>query len=91
LSFSGLGQDPSRSTSVTVGGSGLDWHDVDSYFRRIAFGRYSFDDQNDIAFNIRTAPRKRRVAVPDWQFIASFLQTAAWETVQKYYGRDTTN
>ncbi|HEU0150225.1 MAG TPA: hypothetical protein VFR21_25530, partial [Bradyrhizobium sp.] len=22
---------------------------------------------------------------------ASFLQTVAWETVQKYYGRDTTN
>jgi hypothetical protein len=22
---------------------------------------------------------------------ASFLQTLAWETVQKYYGRDTTN
>jgi hypothetical protein len=36
---------------VTVGGSGLDWHHVDSYFRPNAIGRYSFDDQNNIAFN----------------------------------------
>jgi hypothetical protein len=29
----------------------LDWHHVDSYFRPNAIGRYSFDDQNNIAFN----------------------------------------
>jgi hypothetical protein len=40
-----------RSTSVTIGGSGLDWHDVDSYFRPNAIGRYSFDEQNNIVFN----------------------------------------
>jgi hypothetical protein len=44
-------KDKYRSTSVTIGGSGLDWHDVESYFRPNAIGRYSFDDQNNIIFN----------------------------------------
>jgi hypothetical protein len=44
-------KDKYRSTSVTIGGSGLDWHDVDSYFRPNAVGRYSFDAQKDIVFN----------------------------------------
>jgi hypothetical protein len=40
-----------RSTSVTISGSGSDWHDVDSYFRPNAVGRYSFDANNNIVFN----------------------------------------
>src|SRR3954454_487031 len=40
-----------RSTSVTISGSGFDWHDVDSYFRPNAIGRYSFDEENNIFFN----------------------------------------
>ena len=40
-----------RSTSVTISGSGFDWHDTDSYFRPNAIGRYSFDDENNIVFN----------------------------------------
>ena len=40
-----------RSTSVTISGSGFDWHDVDHYFRPNAIGRYSFDDANNIVFN----------------------------------------
>jgi hypothetical protein len=40
-----------RSTSVTISGSGFDWHDTDSYFRPNAIGRYSFDDDNNIVFN----------------------------------------
>jgi hypothetical protein len=40
-----------RSTSVTISGSGFDWHDTDSYFRPNAVGRYSFDDENNIVFN----------------------------------------
>ena len=40
-----------RATSVTIGGSGLDWHDVESYFRPKAIGSYSFDDQNNVMFN----------------------------------------
>jgi hypothetical protein len=42
---------PFRATSVTISGSGADWHDVDSYFRPNAIGRYSFDDNNNIVFN----------------------------------------
>jgi hypothetical protein len=40
-----------RSTSVTISGSGSDWHDVGSYFRPNAVGRYSFNTQNEIVFN----------------------------------------
>src|SRR5207249_3758836 len=40
-----------RSTLVTIGGSGFDWHDVDSYFRPNAVGSYSFDAKNNIVFN----------------------------------------
>jgi hypothetical protein len=40
-----------RATSVTISGSGSDWHDVGSYFRPNAVGRYSFDANNNIVFN----------------------------------------
>jgi hypothetical protein len=40
-------------TMVTIGGSGLDWHDVESYFRPNAIGSYSFDEHNNIVFNKR--------------------------------------
>ena len=40
-----------RATMVTIGGSGLDWHDVESYFRPNGIGAYSFDDQNNVVFN----------------------------------------
>jgi hypothetical protein len=40
-----------RATMVTIGGSGFDWHDVESYFRPGAIGSYSFDEQNNIVFN----------------------------------------
>jgi hypothetical protein len=39
-----------RSTMVTIGGSGADWHDVESYFRPNAIGRYLFDDNNVVVF-----------------------------------------
>lgn len=40
-----------RATSVTISGSGFDWHDVDSYFRPNAIGGYSFDAGNKVVFN----------------------------------------
>jgi hypothetical protein len=43
-----------RGTSVTISGSGADWHDVDSYFRPGAIGTYSFDADNNIVFNKNT-------------------------------------
>ena len=42
-----------RATMVTIGGSGFDWHDVESYFRPNAVGSYTFDDGNNIVFNKR--------------------------------------
>jgi hypothetical protein len=40
-----------RNTMVTIGGSGFDWHDVESYFRPNAVGSYSFDENNVVVFN----------------------------------------
>jgi hypothetical protein len=40
-----------RATMVTIGGSGFDWHDVESYFRPNAVAAYSFDDHNNVIFN----------------------------------------
>ena len=46
--------DPTASlsaTSVTISGSGIDWHDMASYFRPNGIGRYSFVGDNEIVFN----------------------------------------
>ncbi|MBL8384381.1 MAG: hypothetical protein JNM90_14980 [Burkholderiales bacterium] len=40
-----------RSSSITISGSGFEWHDVDSYFRPGAVGAYTFDAANNIVFN----------------------------------------
>ena len=40
-----------RATSITISGSGFDWHDVESYFRPNAVGSYSFDADNKVVFN----------------------------------------
>lgn len=42
-----------RGTSVTIGGSGLDWHDMESLLRPNGLGRYSFTGDNEIRFNKR--------------------------------------
>jgi hypothetical protein len=49
---SSLGEKPAvRSTSVTISGSGLDWHDMESLVRPNGVGRYSFVGDNEIRFN----------------------------------------
>jgi hypothetical protein len=40
-----------RASMVTISGSGADWHDVESYFRPNAIGKYSFDANNNVVFN----------------------------------------
>ena len=46
---------------LAIGGSGLNWHDVKSYFRPNAVGSYTFDDKNNIVFN--TAKKKYEGAI----------------------------
>ncbi len=41
------------ATMVTIGGSGFDWHDVESYFRPNAIASYSFDEHNNVVFGER--------------------------------------
>ncbi|RTL71110.1 MAG: hypothetical protein EKK41_11865 [Hyphomicrobiales bacterium] len=40
-------------TMVTIGGSGMDWHDLEFYLRPNAIGYYTFDKDNNIVFNKR--------------------------------------
>ena len=40
-----------RGVSVTISGSGLDWHDVASYLQPGGIGKYSFAPGNKIVFN----------------------------------------
>jgi hypothetical protein len=40
-----------RATMATIGGSGFDWHDTESYFRPNAIANYSFDENNNVVFN----------------------------------------
>jgi hypothetical protein len=40
-----------RGTSVTISGSGLDWHNVEAYFQPNGIGRYSFVGDNRVEFN----------------------------------------
>lgn len=47
----GLSGQSVRSTSVTIGGAGLDWHDMESLLRPEGIGRYSFVGDNEIVFN----------------------------------------
>jgi hypothetical protein len=40
-----------RSTSVTISGSGLNWHDLEAYFKPGGVASYSFVGENEIRFN----------------------------------------
>src|SRR5262250_3051465 len=40
-----------RGVSATISGSGIDWHDMESYFRPDGIGKYSFTADNQIVFN----------------------------------------
>ncbi len=49
--LAGSGDTRVRGTSVTISGSGLDWHDMASLLRPDGLGRYSFVGDNEIRFN----------------------------------------
>jgi hypothetical protein len=40
-----------RSTSATISGSGLNWHDIDAHFRPGGVASYSFVANNEVRFN----------------------------------------
>jgi hypothetical protein len=42
---------PNRGTSLTISGSGLDWHDLAAYLAPGGIGKYSFVPGNKIVFN----------------------------------------
>jgi hypothetical protein len=82
---SSLGEKPGvRGTSVTISGSGLDWHDMESLLRPNGLGRYSFVGDNEIRFN---APGRQydTVVMMDCSQcpVHPQLQQAFHETVKK--------
>ena len=40
-----------RATSITMSGSGISWHDLESYFKPGAVASYSFTRENKVVFN----------------------------------------
>ena len=44
------------ATSVTISGSGINWHDLESHFKPGGVGSYSFDAGNNVVFNSFTKP-----------------------------------
>lgn len=45
-----------RNVSVTISGSGMNWHDMESHFKPNGVGSYSFDRENNVVFNTFTKP-----------------------------------
>lgn len=80
-----LGDKPAvRSTSVTISGSGLDWHDMESLLRPNGLGRYSFVGDNEIRFNPPTRQYDTVIMMDCSQCpIHPQLQQAFFDTVKK--------
>lgn len=49
--LSAAGQKGHRSSSATISGSGINWHDVEAFFKPNAVGSYSFVGDNEVKFN----------------------------------------
>ena len=45
-----------RSTMATIGGSGINWHELDAHFKPGGVASYSFDENNNVVFNTFTKP-----------------------------------
>lgn len=45
-----------RATSVTISGSGINWHDMASHFKPGGVASYSFDANNNVVFNTFDKP-----------------------------------
>ena len=74
-----------RSTSVTISGSGLDWHDMESLLRPGGLGRYSFVGDNEIRFNKPGRQYDTAIMMDCSQCpVHPQLQTAFHDTVRKH-------
>jgi len=50
------GQKDHRSSSATISGSGINWHDMEAHFKPNAVGSYSFVGDNEVRFNTFERP-----------------------------------
>ena len=50
------GQKGHRSSSATISGSGINWHDIEAHFKPDAVGSYSFVGDNEVKFNTFDRP-----------------------------------
>jgi hypothetical protein len=54
--LSAAGEKGHRSSSATISGSGINWHDVEAHFKPDAVGSYSFVGDNEVKFNTFDRP-----------------------------------
>jgi hypothetical protein len=74
-----------RGTSMTISGSGLDWHDMASMLRPDGLGRYSFVGDNEIRFNKAGRQYDTAIMMDCSQCpIHSQLKTVFHDTVRSY-------
>jgi len=74
-----------RSVSVTISGSGLDWHDIDALLQPDRIGRYSFIGDNEIRFNKPGRQFDTAIMMDCSQCpIHPQLKTAFHDTVRKF-------
>src|SRR3954452_21839234 len=74
LSFMERAADPEnkaayRNTMATIGGSGLDWHDMDNLLRPGGLGPRAFDEQNSVVINkpVRQSDAVVMLNSSDWR------------------------
>ncbi len=74
-----------RGTSVTVSGSGIDWHDLETYLRPGLIGKYTFAPGNKIVFN---PPGKQYDAVIVMDCSQCPIHPQLKDTFQEYAKKD---
>jgi hypothetical protein len=64
-----------RGVSVAISASGLDWHDMASYFRPDGIGRYSFSADNEIMMDCSQCPVHPKLAQTFHDTVAAHSKT----------------
>jgi hypothetical protein len=56
LSAANTGERGYRAVSATISGSGMNWHDMEAYFKPGGVSSYSFNSKNEVIFNTFDKP-----------------------------------
>lgn len=79
------GQKGHRSSSATISGSGINWHDMEAHFKPNAVASYSFVGDNEVRFNTFERPFDATMMMDCSQCpIHPKLQTIFYEYAKKH-------